>query len=120
MWTQTWHLAKLRQIDRETRKIIIENSGRHPTNLSALLYLPRSTDATVEVKDRLSCMEYKLIKIKAALKVYENPVFSFISLFFRVKTGNIFAFGNVRLSWTWNPSLQKKYILEKNQIVSGS
>ena len=42
MWTQTWPLAELRQIDRETRKIIAENGGLHPTSSNAVLYLPRS------------------------------------------------------------------------------
>ena len=70
MWTQTWPLAELRQIDQETRKIITENGGRHPTSSNAVLYLPGSIGGrglrSVE-------LEYKLIKIKAALKVYENP-----------------------------------------------
>ena len=69
MWTQTWPLAELRQIDRETRKIITENGEWHPTSLNAVLYLPRSIGGRGL---RLVELEYKLIKIKAALKVYEN------------------------------------------------
>jgi len=69
MWTQTWPIAELKQIDRETRKILTENGGRHPTSSNAVLYLPRKMGGrglrSIE-------MEYKLTKIKAALKVYEN------------------------------------------------
>ena len=70
MWTQTWPLAELRQIDRETRKIITENGGRHPSSSNAVLYLPRSIGGRGLRSVELEC---KLIKIKAALKVYENP-----------------------------------------------
>ena len=70
MWTQTWPLAELRQIDRRVREIIVANGGRHPTCSNATLYLPRSIGGrglrSVE-------QEYKLIKIKAASKIYENP-----------------------------------------------
>ena len=70
MWTQTWPLAELRQIDRHVRKIIVANGGRHPTSSNATLYLPRSIGRrglrSVE-------QEYKLTKIKAAFKIYENP-----------------------------------------------
>ena len=70
MWTQTWPLAELRQIDRQTIKIITENGKRQPTLSNALLYLPRCIGKrglrSVELK-------YKLIKIKAAWKAYENP-----------------------------------------------
>ena len=70
MWTQTWPLAELRQIDRRVRKIIVAKGGRHPTSSNASLYLPRSMGGrglrSVE-------QESKLTKIKAALKIYENP-----------------------------------------------
>ena len=70
MWTQTWPLAELRQIDLETRKIITENGAQHRISSNAVLYLPRSIGGTGLRSVKL---EYKLIKIKAALKVYENP-----------------------------------------------
>ena len=36
MWTQTWPPAELRQIDRETRKIITENVAPYKLECSAL------------------------------------------------------------------------------------
>ncbi|XP_031571639.1 uncharacterized protein LOC116305807 [Actinia tenebrosa] len=70
MWTQHWPLAELRIIDRETRKIISGNGGRHPLSSTAVLYLPREKGGrglrSIE-------QEYKLIKIKAAVKLYESP-----------------------------------------------
>ena len=37
MWTQQWPLGELQSIDRETRKLISENGGRHPLSPTALL-----------------------------------------------------------------------------------
>ena len=70
MWTQTWPLAELRQIDRQVRKIIVANGGQHPTSSNATLYLPRSVRGRGL---RSAEQEYKLTKIKAAFKIYENP-----------------------------------------------
>ena len=44
IWTQTWHLADLRRIDGEARKIIVDNGGKHPLGSRALLYLQREQD----------------------------------------------------------------------------
>ena len=33
MWTQTWPLADLQQLDREACKVIVENGGNHPLGL---------------------------------------------------------------------------------------
>ena len=30
MWTQTWPLADLQQLDGEARKVIVENGGNQP------------------------------------------------------------------------------------------
>ena len=30
MWTQTWPLADLQQLDGEARKVIVENGGNYP------------------------------------------------------------------------------------------
>ena len=30
MWTQTWPLAQLQQVDREARKIMVDGGGNHP------------------------------------------------------------------------------------------
>ena len=40
MRTQRWPLTELGRIDREVRKIIVENGGKHPLGSTALLYLP--------------------------------------------------------------------------------
>ena len=62
MWTQHWPLTELREIGRETRKVVSENGGRHPLSSTALFYLPRVAGGrgmkSVE-------QEYKLSKIKA-------------------------------------------------------
>ena len=39
MWTQHCPLSELRDVDREARKIIVENGGRHPASLTSLLCL---------------------------------------------------------------------------------
>ena len=41
MWTQHWPITDLKTLDREARKIIMENGGKHPDGFTALLYLPR-------------------------------------------------------------------------------
>ena len=60
MWTQHWPLTELRKVDRETRKVVSENGGRHPLSSIALFYLPRVAGGrgmkSVE-------QEYKLSKI---------------------------------------------------------
>ena len=62
MWTQHWPLAELREIDRETRKLVSENGGKHPLSSTAVFYLPRVAGGrgmkSVE-------HEYKVINIKA-------------------------------------------------------
>ena len=70
MGTQHWPLAELREIDRETRKLVSENGGKHPLSSTAVFYLPRVAGGrgmkSVE-------QEYKMIKTKAAIKLYMNP-----------------------------------------------
>ena len=70
MWTQHWPITEMKKVDREARKIIVENGGKHPCGSTALLYLPREKGGrglrSVE-------NEYKTITIKAAVKLYENP-----------------------------------------------
>ena len=41
MWTQTWPIASISQLDREGRKIIVENGGNHPKGSTAILYTSR-------------------------------------------------------------------------------
>ena len=59
----------MRVIDREARKIIFENSGKHPLSSTAVMYLAREKGGralrSVELK-------YMLTKIKAAVKLYQN------------------------------------------------
>ena len=42
MWSQHWNLSDLRNIDRQARKIICDNGGKHPLGSTALVYLPRA------------------------------------------------------------------------------
>ena len=69
MWTQVWPIADLQRIDRETRKIMVENGARHPLASTDQLYIPRSSGGR-GLKSVES--EYKLIKIKAAVKLCAN------------------------------------------------
>ena len=76
MRTQKWPIADLQQLDRQrdtkdhgTRKIMVENGGKHPLGSKALTYLPRKVGGrglkSVE-------NEYKLTKIKTAVNLYQN------------------------------------------------
>ena len=69
MWTQHWPLTELRKIDREARKIIVENGGKHPCGSTSILYLPREKGGrglrSVE-------QEYQVTKVKVAVKLYRN------------------------------------------------
>ena len=68
-WTQPWPVTDLKTRDREVRKIIVENGGKHAGGSTSLLYLPREKGGrglpAVET-------EYKVTKIKAAVRLYEN------------------------------------------------
>ena len=71
MWTQTWPIgiANIQQLDREGRKIIVENGGNHPKGSTAILYMSRKLcgRGLKSVEN-----EYKNTKIKAAVKLYCN------------------------------------------------
>ena len=41
MPTQCWPIAELKRLKREARKVIVENGGKQPLGLTALIYLPR-------------------------------------------------------------------------------
>ena len=60
-------MSELQRIDREVRKVIVENDGKHPTGSSSLLYLPRAVGGrgmkSVETA-------YKVTKIKTAWKIH--------------------------------------------------
>ena len=76
MWTQHWSLAELKEINREKRKLVSENGGKHPLSCSAVFYLPRVTGGRGKSVEH----EYKVIKIKAAIKLYMNPDLSLIHI----------------------------------------
>ena len=69
MWIQVWPIAEQQRIDRDTRKVITENGGKHPVASTDLLYLSRQAGGrglkSVEA-------EYKATKIKAAVRLYQN------------------------------------------------
>ena len=69
MWTQTWSIANIQQLDRERRMIIVQNGGNHPKGSTAILYITRKLGGrglkSVE-------NEYKNANIKAAVKLYCN------------------------------------------------
>ena len=69
MWTQTWPIANIQQLDREGRKIIVESGGNHPKGSTAILYMSRKLGGrglkSVE-------NEYKNTKIQAAVKLFCN------------------------------------------------
>ena len=69
MWTQVWPITELQRLERESRKIMVENGGKHPLGTSDLLYLPRKVGGrglkSIEA-------EYKLTKVKAAVRLYNN------------------------------------------------
>ena len=69
MWTQTWQINALKQIDRESRKIIKDNGGSHPATSIDLYYLLRKMGGrglkSVET-------QYKMTKVETAIKLYTN------------------------------------------------
>ena len=69
MWTLHWSITELRTIDREVRKLIVVQGGKPPCGLTSLFYLPREKGerGLRAVED-----EYKVIKVKSALKFYTN------------------------------------------------
>ena len=42
MSTHCWPIAELKRLDREARKAIVENGGKHPLGSTALVYLSRN------------------------------------------------------------------------------
>ena len=69
MWTQHWPVTDLKTIDREARKIIVENGGKHPGGSTSLLNLPREKGGRGLRAVETEC---KVTKIKAAVRLYEN------------------------------------------------
>ena len=69
MWAQQWPVTELKKLGREVRKIVVENGGKHPSGSTAILYMSREKGGrglrSIEE-------EYKVTKIKAAVKLYGN------------------------------------------------
>ena len=65
MWTQHWPITELRGIDREARRVICENGGKHPLSSTAIMYFSREKGGRgLRSLER----EYKL----AAMKLCQN------------------------------------------------
>ena len=62
-------MTELKRLDKETRKIVVENGGKHPSGSTAILYMPREKGGKGL---RSIGEEYKVTKIKAAMKLYRN------------------------------------------------
>ena len=80
IWTKQWPVTDLKTLDIEARKIVVENGGKHPRGSTVILYMPR------ERGGRGLCSieeEYKVTKIKAAMKLYGNsdPAMAMVSQF---------------------------------------
>ena len=62
-------MTELKKLDREARKIVVENVDKNPSGSTAILYMPREKGGrglrSIEE-------EYKVTKIKAAVKLYSN------------------------------------------------
>ena len=70
--TQQWPVTELKRLDREARTKAFkngENGGKHPSGSTAFLYMPKEKGGR-----RLRSIEdeYKVTKIKAAMKLYTN------------------------------------------------
>lgn len=63
MWTVQWRLNDLRQLDRETRKVIQEHDGIHNNKSTKLLYLPtyQRGQGLIEIETT-----YKITKLKVS------------------------------------------------------
>ena len=69
MWTQHWPVTELKKLDREARKIIVENGRKYLSGSTAILYIPREMGGRGL---RLIEEEYKVTKIKVSVKLYRN------------------------------------------------
>ena len=69
MWTQHLPITELQRIDREMRKIVVEQRGKHSLGSAALCHLARQCEGR---RLRYVGAEYKAIKIKGALSLFKN------------------------------------------------
>ena len=68
MWAQQWPVTEFKKLDREARKIVVENGGKHSSRSTAVLYMSREKGG----RGLRSIEEdYKVMKIKAAVSYVE-------------------------------------------------
>ena len=69
MWTQQWSVTELKKLDREARKIIVENCGKHLDGPTAIPYTPREKGGggVRSIEE-----EYNGTKTKAVIKLHRN------------------------------------------------
>ena len=68
MWTQQWPLRKLQSIDRETRKLISENGGRHPLSSTACIaYADLKPDETTLVEYLKTEAKHKFLGVRESV-----------------------------------------------------
>jgi len=68
MWTQQWPVTEFKKLDKEARKIVVENGGKHLSCSTAILYMSREKGGRGL---RSIVEEYKVMKIKAAVSYIE-------------------------------------------------
>ena len=80
VWTQSWPIPELQQLDRESNLILKDNCGHHPLGTTDLLYLARKHGGR-----GLKSVEstYKAFKVKTAIKLYssEDPTMHMVREF---------------------------------------
>ena len=69
MWTQHWPITERRGKERDARKILAENGGKHPFGLTSLMYLLRDKGGKgLHWIER----EYKETKFPAAVQFFSE------------------------------------------------
>ena len=81
MKTQNWPIPDLQQLDRETRKIMVENGRNQTLGSKALLYLPRKVGGRGL---KAVANEYKLTMIKTAVNLCQNQYHMILSINFKI------------------------------------
>ena len=61
--------GRVKRIRQRDKELVSENGGKHPLSSTAVSYLPRVVDGRGMTSVE---HEYKVIKIKAAIKLYIN------------------------------------------------
>ena len=85
--TGPWPVVELKGLDREARKVIVGNGGKHSLGSTSLLYLPRVFGGRgLKSVER----EYEQTKIKAVARLYRNedPAMKVVRQFMERSEGN--------------------------------